>query len=101
MSHFIFSLGKNTFDNCPAQLDVESFDEFASIVESNKSPRKGLTYICSGLAQGVHYENPAENSSIKNWRLKNYALPREYLAFDFDGFESPAIFEQVCTHLKQ
>jgi RecA-family ATPase len=101
MTNFIFSLGKNTFDNCPTQFEVQSFDEFASVVESNKSPRKGLIYICSGLAQGVHYEKPTEFLGAEHWRLKNYALPRKYLAFDFDGFESPAIFEQVCTHLKQ
>jgi hypothetical protein len=101
MAHFIFSLGKDTFDNCPTQIKVDDFDEFANIVVQNKSPHKGLTYVCSGLAQGIHYEKPTDNPGEKHWRLKNYALPREYLAFDFDGFESPAIFEQVCTHLKQ
>ncbi len=101
MTHFIFSLGKNTFDNCPSQIDVETFNEFAKTVESNKSLHKGLTYVCAALTQGVHYDNPAENPGVKHWRLKNYALPRKYLAFDFDGFASPEIFEQVCTHLKQ
>lgn len=101
MAKFIFSLGRNTFDNCPNQIDVETFDEFTNIVESNKSPHKGLTYVCAALTQGIHYENPAENPGVKHWRLKNYALPRGYLAFDFDGFASPEIFEQVCTLLKK
>jgi hypothetical protein len=99
MAHFIFSLGKDTFDNCPTQIKVDNFDEFANIVVQNKSPHKGLTYVCSGLAQGIHYEKPTDNPGEKHWRLKNHALPRQYLAFDFDGFESPELFKQVCKHL--
>lgn len=101
MANFIFSLGKDTYDNCPSQISVNNFDEFARIVENNKSLKKGLTYVCAGLAQGIHYDKPQDNPGIEHWRLKNYALPRGYLAFDFDGFDSPDTFKKVCEHLSQ
>lgn len=101
MANFIFSLGKDTYDNCPSQIIVDNFDEFAGVVEKNKSLKKGLTYVCAGLAQGIHYDKPQDNPGIEHWRLKNYALPRGYLAFDFDGFHSPDIFKKVCEHLSQ
>ena len=97
---FLYSRGTDTFDNVPAQLAADSFGDFAIAVANDKSPRKGLTYICSALSAGIHYEKPTENIGIKNWRLKNYGLPRRFLAFDFDWFESPEVFNQICEFFR-
>jgi len=55
---FLYSRGIDTFDNAPAQLSANSFSEFAQAVANDKSPRKGLSYICSALSEGIHYEKP-------------------------------------------
>ena len=57
---FLYSRGTDTFDNAPAQLSADSFSEFAKAVANDKSPRKGLAYICSALSAGEHYEKPTE-----------------------------------------
>jgi hypothetical protein len=97
---FLYSRGSNTFDNAPAQMAVDTFSDFANAVANDKSPRKGLTFICSALSEGIHYEKPAEYLGIGHWRLKNYGLPRRFLAFDFDWFESSEVFHQVCELLR-
>jgi hypothetical protein len=97
---FLYSRGSNTFDNAPAQMAVDTFSDFANAVANDKSPRKGLTFICSALFEGIHYEKPAEYLGIAHWRLKNYGLPRRFLAFDFDWFESSEVFHQVCELLR-
>jgi RecA-family ATPase len=96
---FLYSRGTDTFDNAPAQMAADSFSDFAYAVANDTSPRKGLTYICSALSEGIHYEKPTEHLGITHWRLKNYGLPRRFLAFDFDWFESPEVFHQVCELL--
>jgi hypothetical protein len=98
---FLYSRGTDTFDNAPAQMAADSFSDFAEAVANDTSPRKGLTYICSALSEGTHYEKPTEHLGIAHWRLKNYGLPRRFLAFDFDGFESPEVFHQVCELLRR
>lgn len=97
---FLYSRGTDTFDNSPAQMAADSFSDFAHAVTNDTSPRKGLAYICSALSEGTHYEKPTEHLGIAHWRLKNYGLPRRFLAFDFDGFESPEVFHQVCELLR-
>jgi len=97
---FLYSRGTDTFDNAPAQMAADSFSDFAHAVANDTSPRKGLAYICSALSEGTHYEKPTEHLGITHWRLKNYGLPRRFLAFDFDGFESPEVFHQVCELLR-
>ena len=96
---FKYSRGTNKYDNRPAQIEVNNFDEFADAIANDKSASKGLTYICSALAEGVHYGRPDANLGTDHWRLKNYGLDRQYLAFDFDGFDSPKIFDDVCIYL--
>lgn len=97
---FLYSRGTDTFDNAPAQMAADSFSDFAYAVANDTSPRKGLAYICSALSEGAHYEKPTEHLGIAHWRLKSYGLPRRFLAFDFDGFESPEVFHQVCELLR-
>jgi len=96
----LYSRGTDTFDNTPAQMAADSFSDFAEAVANDTSPRKGLTYICAALSEGAHYEKPTEHLGIAHWRLKNYGLPRRFLAFDFDWFESPEVFHQVCELLR-
>ena len=96
---FKYSRGVNKYDNRPTQIEVNSFNEFAYAIANDKSTSKGLAYICSALSEGVHYGRPDANLGTDHWRLKNYGLDRQYLAFDFDGFESAMIFDDVCLYL--
>lgn len=98
---FIYSRGKSKFDNAPTQLTVVSFNEFADAVANDKSLTKGQAYICAALSKGMHYERPNDFTGSEHWRLANYGQPRQFLAFDFDGFESPAVFNNTCDFFSQ
>lgn len=94
-----YSRGKNKFDNSPDQRTCNSFDDFEQAVITDLSPRKGLAFICSPLQSGIHYDKPDKYPGEATWRLKNYALPRQFLAFDFDGFSSPEVLTQLFEYL--
>ncbi|MBT4934458.1 MAG: DUF3987 domain-containing protein [Rhodospirillaceae bacterium] len=96
-----FSRGVSRFDNCPEQRSSNSFDEFEKAVISDLSPEKGLSFICSPLQCGIHYQNPEKYPGEATWRLKNYALSRQFLAFDFDGFSSPETFDAVRVFMQR
>ncbi|QWD86375.1 hypothetical protein AOC06_05190 [Polynucleobacter paludilacus] len=98
---FVYSRGINKFDNAPTQLTVASFNEFADAVANDKSLTKGQAYICAALSKGVHYERPNDFIGVEHWRLANYGQPRRFLAFDFDGFESPSVFNNTCDFFSQ
>ncbi len=101
MSQIFFSRGSDKFDNCPEQQSAPDFDTFASLVDQDRSPQKGLTYICAALGIGTHYQQPQKYQGIDHWRLKNHALDRRFLAFDFDGFSLPGVFDQVCQYFRK
>jgi putative DNA primase/helicase len=94
-----YSRGLNTYDNCPAQLTAASFDEFQEAVLADKSETKGKTYICSAFSSGPHTQKPERYPGINHWRLGCYTHSRCFLAFDFDGFESPEVFAEVMAYL--
>lgn len=91
MSNFNFSLGRNTYDNAPAQLLALDFDDFIAQISRTRSKRKGEFYICSPLQSGQH-DDPVKYSGLNNWRLKRLTLPRQFLALDADYFKSPNDF---------
>ena len=85
---FSYSKGTNKFDNLPQQLTVDTFKEFASDILHSVSTEKGLIYVCAAVSCGRHRKiekYPEED----HWRQQHLALPRRFLAFDFDGFETP------------
>jgi len=94
-----YSRGRDKYDNAPEQRVTPTFDEFEADVLDDRSPRKGMAFVCAPLASGIHYQKPDEYLGINKWRLKNYAEPRAFLPFDFDGFSSPAMFEAVKQYL--
>ena len=96
-----YSRGKNKFDNCPDQRSCNSFNDFERAVTSDLSPEKGLAFVCSPLQSGPHYEKPEKYPGEATWRLRNYALPRQFLAFDFDGFSDPEVFPLLFENLQQ
>ncbi|MBT7571972.1 MAG: hypothetical protein HN632_18670, partial [Rhodospirillaceae bacterium] len=101
MMEIRFSRGKNTFDNCPEQRSRNSFDEFEHAVITDLSLEKGLAFICSPLQSGIHYDKPEKYPGEAPWRLKDYALPRQFLAFDFDGFLSPEAYAALLEYLQR
>jgi hypothetical protein len=91
---FKFSIGLNKFDNLPAQCSAASFKEFAKDVLELVSPAKGGFYVCAPVSYGLHSDQkkyPGEN----HWRQQHLALPRRFLAFDFDGFETPEVWQEL------
>jgi hypothetical protein len=95
-----YSRGKSTYDNCPEQRSSNSFDDFEKAVISDLSLEKGLAFICSPLQSGAHYGKPEKYPGEASWRLKDYALPRQFLPFDFDGFSNPEAFTALREYLK-
>jgi putative DNA primase/helicase len=95
-----YSRGTNRFDNLPDQREAASFDEFELAVLADRSPRKGLVYICGPFTEGAH-SDPNKNQGVKPWRQKHLAQPRTFLPFDFDGFDTPESFAQLRGWLGQ
>jgi AAA domain/Primase C terminal 2 (PriCT-2) len=100
MSTIKFSLGRNTFDNQPAQCIAADFDDFVTQIRQTGSTRKGETYICGPLAKGVHTD-PVKNPGVGHWRTRNLALPRRYLPLDADEFSSAPMFVDFQKEVSQ
>lgn len=101
MEQINFSRGTSTFDNCPEQRTVKNFDAFLDLINQDRSPEKGQTYICAALNFGGHYQQPQKYQGLGHWRLKKHAKDRRFLAFDFDGFSTPNVFQEVCDYFQQ
>lgn len=98
MAKFVYSRGTSKFDNLPQQLSADSFAEFARAILKDVSKEKGQAYICAAVSKGRH-SDPEKNRTEDHWRQQHLALPRQFLAFDFDGFESPTVWEELRTKL--
>jgi hypothetical protein len=96
-----YSRGKNKFDNCPDQRSCNSFDDFEQAVISDLSLEKVLAFICSPLKCGIHYQKPEKYPGEKHWRLADYTLPRQFLAFDFDGLSNREAFTALRDYLQR
>ena len=96
-----FSRGHNKFDNKPEQRQCTNFAEFEHAVLSDMSEAKGQTYICSPLQSGIHYQKPDKYPGEATWRLKDHVGPRQFIAFDFDGFSSTDAFQVTKEYLRQ
>lgn len=79
---FTFSFGKSKFDNRPKQCSCADFDEFASVFDENRAPRKGMYQITAAMAGDGR-------------RCKDNAMPRNWIAFDLDG----ALVNGECSPL--
>lgn len=100
MANIKFSQGRNKYDNQPAQLEADDFDDFVAQISSNRSTRKGLVYICAPMAKGAHAELDKYPGDA-HWRIRNLALPRRFLALDGDGFSSPSVFIEFQQLISQ
>ena len=96
-----YSRGKSKYDNAPIQCIASDFDQFESNVLADLSVRKGLAYICAPLRSGPHYHDPRKHIGNNNWRLVKYAEPRQFLAFDFDGFDSIESYRATRDYLSR
>ena len=95
-----YSRGINTYDNAPAQKFAADFNEFREVVLSDRSPRKGMTYICSALSFGPH-DDVAKYPKDNYYRLNSHAEPRRYLPLDLDGFLDADAFRATLSFLEQ
>jgi hypothetical protein len=91
MSKILFSLGRNKYDNQPAQSTAADFDDFVKRISHTGSTRKGQAYICTPLAAGLHSDT-VKYPGTGHWRIRNLALSRRFLALDADAFSSPTVF---------
>jgi hypothetical protein len=92
---FSYSKGKTKYDNLPVQCSAPSFKELASDILQSVSPEKGQTYICAAVSVGLHSDQGKHPNRIDHWRQQKLAEPRKFLAFDFDGFQTPDVWEEL------
>lgn len=78
-----YSRGTSKYDNRPEQRKAADFDAFAEAMLADRSPAKGMTYICAAFAEGSH-SNPEKNPGLARWRQKHLVQPRAFLPFDID-----------------
>ena len=95
-----YSRGADTYANQPAQLKAGDFQEFIDQIKNDLSSKKGEAYICAAMEYGYH-DDRKKHPNQANWRLASHAKPRRFLAFDFDGFSSPAIFYELVNYFKR
>ena len=93
-----FSVGKNKFDNRPKQLSVRDFSEFKEVINKHRSLKKGETYFASAFSKGEH-KNSDKYPDVAHYRCKELALPRAFIAFDFDWVNSPETYQQLLGFL--
>lgn len=93
-----YSRGTDRFDNKPTQHEADNFDEFEEIFLSDRADAKFKTFVCAAFAEGEH-SKPEEYPGIRAWRQKDLVMPRAFLPFDFDGFNSPETFKAVRAWL--
>jgi len=94
MAKIVYSRGTSKFDNLPKQLSAESFTAFAKAILEDVSKEKGQAYICAAVKRG-HHSDRQKHPEEDQWRQQHLALPRRFLAFDFDGFDSPTVWEEL------
>ena len=87
-----YSRGRDKFDANPEQRTAPSFADFADAVLSDRSPAKGLTYVCGPLDR---------NGDGKHHRCGTGALPRRFLPFDLDDGTTPAGLEVLDSYLSE
>jgi hypothetical protein len=95
-----FSLGRDKYDNQPAQCSTANFDDFTDQLSRTGSTRKGQVYVCAELANGLH-SDPAKFPGIGHWRINQLALPRRFLALDGDYFKNNGIFAAFQQQVAQ
>ena len=95
---FCYSRGSSKFDNKPKQITCPTFNEFEQIFLSDRSPNKGMTYVCAPLASGIHYQDPEKFVGEDHWRLKDHVLERAFLPFDCDWFSDPKYFRVLLEY---
>ena len=103
MSHlgnFYYSRGIAKNDNYPEQLTATNFGDFANKIATDISPSKGQTYICAEMSYGPH-DDPKKYAGDGHWRLASHAKKRKFIAFDFDGFSDPKVFDNLREHFAQ
>ena len=93
-----YSRGANKFDNQPQQCRAENFDEFAKLIDQDRSIKKGQAYFCGPLSIGPHHDI-AKYPGESCWRLASLAQMRQFLAFDIDAFSSPEMFSTLLIWL--
>ena len=92
---FKYSKGKSKFDNLPAQCSVNGFTDFTRDVFGSVSAEKGQTYVCAAVSAGLHSDQEKYPDKVDHWRQQHLACSRMFLAFDFDGFESPTVWGEL------
>jgi len=92
---FKYSKGKSKYDNLPKQCSVDTFTEFSKDVLCSVSTEKGRTYVCAAVSAGLHSNQNKHPDQIGHWRQQKLAKPRKFLAFDFDGFQTPDVWEEL------
>ena len=84
-----YSRGATSTTPIPSSARPRRFEAFAEAVLSDRSTAKGLTWIAAPFAR---------NDDGRHHRCGDGALPRRFLALDWDG-STPDAFAEVCMYL--
>ena len=95
--NYYYSRGSAKHDNYPEQLTATNFGDFANKIATDISPSKGQTYFCAEMSYGPH-DDPKKFPGDGHWRLASHAKKRQFIAFDFDGFSEPEVFDNLRNH---
>jgi predicted P-loop ATPase len=95
-----YSRGQSKWDNTPDQREATDFDAFETEVLADRSPAKGLDYLCGPLSFGDH-DDPNEYSGQEHFRLASHAECKAFLCLDHDGYSSPAVFRHLMSDLER
>jgi len=96
---FAYSKGRSKYDNKPAQMVANSWEEFASDVLGNISESKAkASYICGPMEAGAH-NNPEKNPGVHTFRLEKLAKPRRWVPLDVDSMDGAEVFNQLRAEL--
>ena len=91
-SQIFFSLGRDKYDNRPASGIAEDWQDFCSIFETYRSPRKGLIYVAAPFGNDRR-------------RCNDNCLPHRFAALDLDGavrgFMSDEMFAEICFQMSR
>lgn len=94
-----FSAGRNTYDNTPKQIEVNSFNGLIEHMETYRGRKKGEFYVCGPMAFGPHNDT-AKYPCEAHYKLANRAEPCAFLSMDIDYMKGEPVQKAVLCELE-
>jgi hypothetical protein len=95
-----FSAGRDTYDNRPLQMEVDGFSSLVEHIETHRSAKKGLNYVCGPMSYGSH-DDTKKHPDEAHYRLASHAEPCSFLSLDIDYMHGAAVQAAVLNEIKE